>query len=300
MHLKNMKATFHQLEVFEQVAKRLSFTKAAQDLGLSQPTVSAQMKQLTDEVGMPIFEQIGKSIHLTHAGNELLETAQALRGHWARFESTIAGMQGLTKGTLKLACVTTAKYFTPELLGKYCERYPEVDVKLEIANRQTLIERLRDNKDDIYIMVLPPNDIEIAALPFQINKLVVIAPAKHPLVGQKGITLDQLASERFILREKGSGTRSTVSAFFAKHDFEPTVRMELGSNEAIKHSVAAGLGLSVLSQHVLDADPAHDNLAILDINDFPLIEHWHAITPKGKKLSIAAQAFLEMLKPQKI
>ena len=293
-----MKATFHQLEVFEQVAKRLSFTKAAQDLGLSQPTVSAQIKQLADEIGMPIFEQIGKTIHLTQAGLELLETTKALRGHWARFESTIAGMQGLTQGTLKLACVTTAKYFTPRLLGKFCERYPDVDVKLEIANRQALIERLRSNRDDIYIMALPPDDIEIETLPFQTNKLVVVASSKHPLAGQKSIKLARLDSERFILREQGSGTRSTVSDFFAKNYFEPRVRMELGSNEAIKHSVAAGLGISVLSQHVLDVDPSHDELTILDVENFPLIEQWHAITPKGKKLSVAAQAFIEMLKPQ--
>jgi LysR family transcriptional regulator, low CO2-responsive transcriptional regulator len=290
-----MKATFHQLEVFECVARRLSFTRAAEEMGLSQSTVSTQIKQLSEEVGLPLFEQIGKTLYLTQAGQELLATAAELRLQWTLFESNIAGLKGMTRGSLKLACVTTAKYFAPEILGSFCEKFPEIEVKLEIANREKLIERLRKNLDDLLIMTLPPEDIEIETLPFLDNPLVVVASNRHPKVLQKNISIADLAMERFILREHGSGTRETSEAFFSRHNFTPKVRMELGSNEAIKHSVAGGLGISVLSQHVLDVDPAYDRLAVLDVAGFPLFEKWHVLYPKGKRLSLVARAFLDYL-----
>jgi LysR family transcriptional regulator, low CO2-responsive transcriptional regulator len=291
-----MKATFHQLEVFECVARRLSFTRAAEELALSQSTVSTQMKQLSDEVGLPLFEQIGKTLYLTQAGQELLATAAELRAQWDAFASNIAGLKGLMRGRLQLACVTTAKYFAPEILGSFCEKYPEIEVKLEIANRAKLIERLRNNLDDLFIMTQPPEDIDIETLPFLDNPLVVVASNRHSMAGQANIALKDLANEKFILRERGSGTRETSQALFSREGFVPKVRMELGSNEAIKHAISGGLGISVLSRHVLDVDPAFDRLAIMDVVGFPLFEKWHVLYPKGKRLSLVAKAFLEFIK----
>jgi LysR family transcriptional regulator, low CO2-responsive transcriptional regulator len=290
-----MKVTFHQLEVFESVARRLSFTRAAEELSLSQPTVSAQVKQLAEEVGMPLFEQLGKSIHLTDAGRELLLASRAVFDAWNRFEMTVSDMHGLKRGLLKIACASTAKYFTPGLLGPFCAKYPDVDVRLEIANRATLVERLRGNLDDLTIMMLPPDDIDVESEALRPNPLVVVAPSGHSLVGQKNIPVKLLARERFVARENGSATRAIADRFFDKHRTKIEVRMELGSNEAIKHAVAAGLGLAVLSQHTLDANPSVDKLAVLDVVGFPIQDTWYLVTPRGKRLSAVAQAFHDFL-----
>ena len=288
-----MKVTFHQLEVFECVARRLSFTRAAEELQLSQPTVSAQMRQLTAEVGLPLFEQLGKTIHLTAAGRELLVASRQVFHDWSRFEMTVADLRGLKSGRLTVACATTAKYFTPDLLGPFCAAYPEVDIGLTIVNHDGLVERLRRNADDMTIMTLPPADLELDTTPLRTNPLVVVAPAGHPLAQRRNIPLASLKAERFIAREAGSGTRAFLAQFFEAAGFLPDVRMELGSNEAIKHVVAAGLGISVLSQHALDVDPALDRLTVLDVQGFPLDDQWYLVYPRGKRLSPVAQAFYD-------
>ncbi len=290
-----MKVTFHQLEVFECVARRLSFTRAAEELSLSQPTVSAQMRSLSEEVGLPLFEQIGKSISLTDAGRELLAASRGVFDTWSRFEMTIADLRGLKRGLLRVACVTTAKYFVPALLGPFCENYPEVDIRLEIANREALVERLRANADDLYIMMLPPDELDVEKTPFRENPLVMVAPAGHSLAGRAGITLKRMREERFIMREPGSGTRIRTERFFSETGFVPRVRMELASNEAIKHSVAAGLGVSVLSRHALDVEPSLDGLTVLDVEGFPLADDWYFVHLRGKRMSVVARAFYDHL-----
>lgn len=286
-----MKVTFHQLKVFECVARRLSFTRAAEELALSQPTVSAQVRQLSDEVGLPLFEQIGKSVNLTAAGRELLAASRQVFDHWSRFEMTVANLRGLKSGRLALACATTAKYFTPDLLGPFCHTYPEVDAQLTIVNHDALVERLRANLDDLTIMTAPPQDVEVEKARFRSNPIVVVASVNHPLAGRKSIPLERLKNERFIQREAGSGTRARVMMHFEREGFTPEVRMELGSNEAIKHIVAAGLGISALSQLALAVDPALDRLAILDVAGFPLDDDWYLVYPRGKRLSPVAEAF---------
>jgi LysR family transcriptional regulator, low CO2-responsive transcriptional regulator len=288
-----MKVTFHQLEVFDCVARRLSFTRAAEELSLSQPTVSAQIRQLSDEVGLPLFEQIGKTISLTDAGRELLAASRGVFDTWSRFEMTVADMRGLKRGVLRVACVTTAKYFVPALLGPFCENYPEVEIRLEIANREALVGRLRNNQDDLYVMMLPPEELDVEKTPFRENPLVVVAPVGHALVGRAGIELKRLRDERFIMRESGAGTRIRVDRFFNEAGFVPKVRMELSSNEAIKHAVAAGLGISVLSRNALDVDPQLDGLAVLDVEGFPLADDWYFVHLRGKRLSVVARAFFD-------
>jgi DNA-binding transcriptional LysR family regulator len=201
--------TFRQLETFAAVSRLNSFTKAADALHLTQPAVSIQIRQIVDTIGLPLFEQTGRDIALTPAGQELLKTVRGLDDIWNRFESAIDDLKGLKRGKLRVALVTTAKYFLPRMLGAFCKRYPEIDIELEIANREKIVERLRNNQDDLYVMSYPPDDLDIVRLPFLDNEYVVIAPASHWAVGRE-VSLQALAKEPFLLRELGSGSRHVI------------------------------------------------------------------------------------------
>lgn len=288
-------STLRQLEVFEAIARHGSFTRAAEEMFLTQPTVSMQMKKLTDAVGLPLFEQIGKKIYLTDAGRELHRTCRVIFEHFSHFEMAVADMKGLKQGTIKLAVVTTAKYFSPKLFGPFCQQHPGIQIALKVSNRERVLARMADNQDDLYILGQPPADIDAIAEPFLENPLVVMAPLDHPLAGKKRIPLAALADEPFLVREPGSGTRAALERLFAEKHFTPKVRMELGSNEVIKQAIVGGLGISVLSRHTLTLDPQTEQLAILDVEGFPIVRHWYVAYPRGKRLSVVAQAFLEHL-----
>nr|WP_287127469.1 LysR family transcriptional regulator [Candidatus Cyanaurora vandensis] len=287
--------TLHQLQLFRAVAKHLSYTRAAEELFLAQPTVSIQIKQLTKVVGLPLFEQIGKRLYLTSAGRELSETCESIFERLSHFQISIADLQGLKKGRLKLAMGTTAKYFAPRLLGPFCQRYPQIEVSLKLSNRERVIERMTQNADDIYILAHPPENLEVEARPFLKDALVVLAPRDHPLALKRNIPVACLAHEPFLIREVGSGTRMIVQRFFEDHNVPLTVKMEIGSNEAIKQAIIGGLGISVLSQHCLALEGATGQLAILDVQGFPLERHWHVVYPQGKSLSVLARTFLDYL-----
>jgi len=289
-------STLRQLEVFDAIARLGSFTRAAEELFLTQPTVSMQMKKLGDAVGLPLFEQVGKKIYLTDAGRELQKTCRGIFDHFANFEMTVADLKGLKRGALRLAVVTTAKYFAPRLLGPFCDQYPGIEVSLKVSNRERVLERLAENQDDLYILGQPPEELDAVAEPFLENPLVVLAPASHPLAGVKRIPLRRLAEEPFLVREPGSGTRIAVERLFAEHDLAIKVRMELGSNEAIKQAIVGGLGLSVLSRHTLALDAPMGQLAILDVEGFPIERHWYAVYPNGKQPSVVARTFLDYLR----
>jgi len=289
-------STLRQLEVFEAIARLGSFTRAAEDLFLTQPTVSMQIKKLTEAVGLPLFEQVGKKIYLTDAGRELHKTCREIFKHFSHFEMAVADLKGLRQGTLRLAVVTTAKYFAPRLLGPFCQQYPGIQVSLKVSNRERVLERMADNQDDLYILGQPPEELDTVAEPFLDNPLVVLAPAGHPLAGQKRIPLARLAEEPFLVREPGSGTRKALERLFADHGLAIKVRMELGSNEAIKQAIVGGLGVSVLSRHTLALDAPMGQLAVLDVVGFPIERQWYVAYPAGKQLSIMARTFLEYLK----
>lgn len=286
--------TFRQLETFAAVARLNSFTKAADFLHLTQPAVSIQIKQIVDTIGMPLFEQSGRDIALTVAGEELLKTVRSLDDVWNRFESAIDELKGMKRGKLRVALVTTAKYFLPRMLGAFCQRYPDIDIELEIANREKIVERLRSNQDDLYVMSYPPEDLDIVRLPFLDNEYVVIAPAGHWAAG-KQVAMATLASEPFILREQGSGSRHVVDQVMRERDVQLKVRLSLASNEAIRDLVASGMGLSILSRHALGNHPERDGLVILDVEGFPLKQAWNVVHLSGKILSLPAQAFLDEL-----
>lgn len=288
-------ATLHQLKVFEAVARHNSFTRAAEELFLTQPTVSMQVKQLTKAVGMPLFDQVGKRLYLTQAGEELLKTCRQIFEHLDQFEMTVADLKGLKQGRLRVAAVTTAKYFIPRLLGPFCQRYPGIDVSLQVTNHEQIISRLTENLDDLYVMSQPPENIEVTCQPILENPLVVLAPANHPLAGERNIPLERMAEEPFIMREPGSGTRKAVQELFDEHNLTLKVQLDLGSNEAIKQAIAGGLGISILSCHTIALEGSTSQLTILDVQKFPIERYWYAVSPSGKQLSIVARTFLDYL-----
>lgn len=289
-------ATLHQLKVFEATARHGSFTRAAEELFLTQPTVSMQVKQLTKAVGLPLFEQVGKKLYLTDAGRELFATCQDVFSRLDQLEMRVADMKGMKQGQLRLAVITTAKYFVPRLLGPFCQIYPGIDVSLIVTNHEQVIDRLSDNQDDLYIMSQLPEHMDIEAYPFLDNPLVVIAPSNHPLAGKKNIPISELVEEHFIMREPGSGTRRSVQKLFDQEGVSVRVRLELGSNEAIKQAIAGGLGISVLSRHTLTPEGANSELTVLDVQGFPIHRNWYAVYLSGKQLSVVASTFLDYLK----
>jgi len=290
--------TLHQLQVFEVAARHGSYTRAAEELFLTQPTVSMQIKHLTKSVGIPLFEQVGKRLFLTQAGQELFHTCQEIFGRISQFEMSVADMKGLKQGCLKVTVVTTAKYVIPRLLGPFCQRYPGVEISLKVTNHSGVLERLAENKDDLYILSKVPDEPDVKAHPFLANPLVVLANHDHPLVGEKNIPIQKLADQPFITRESGSGTRGYVQQLFNEHKITPTVKIELSSNEAIKQAIAGGLGISVLSKHTISLEGASGQIAVLDVQHFPIPCHWYVIHLAGKQLSVVAQAFLEYLQTE--
>ena len=287
--------TLRQLQVFETVAKQLSYSRAAEALYLSQPAVSMQIKQLEESIGLPLFEQMGKKVFLTDAGKELLQCSCAITQQLEDMDVLFREMKGLEHGRLNISVVSTANYFTPQLLAKFCQRHPNITVTLNVANRDAVLKQVADNATDLAVMGQPSENSDLAAEPFMKNPLVVIAQPSHPLCKLKRIKLNRLEQEVFLLREQGSGTRGAMERFFAEHGIQLRAGMEMGTNEAIKQAVQAGMGLGILSQHSIELELETGRLAVLSVEHFPLLRHWYIVHRKSKRLSAAAQAFKQFL-----
>jgi DNA-binding transcriptional LysR family regulator len=287
-------ATLRQLQVFEAIVRHGNFTRASEELFLSQPTVSMQVKKLADAMGLPLFESVGRGVKPTQAALELYEACRTIFEALANLEMKIADIKGIKRGRLRLCVVTTAKYIAPELLGEFTQMHQGIEVSLKVTNRDRVIDRMQVNEDDLYIMGQAPTDeLQVDAYAFAPNPLVMMAPRNHPLVGKKRIPLSVIAEEPLILREPGSGIRDMTLRLFSKAGLRPKVRMELGSNEAIKHAIVGGLGLSILSLHTLTLEGSDGPVAVLDVEGFPIQRQWFMVHPKGKELSLVARAFLE-------
>jgi DNA-binding transcriptional LysR family regulator len=283
--------TLRQLKVFEAVARHLNYTRAAEELHLTQPAVSMQVKQLEESLGVALFEQLGKRVHLTGTGQEVLAYARSVNQQLDELESVLNRIKGLSGGRLRISVATTANYFIPTLLGSFSRRFPDVTVSLDVTNRETLLRQLNENAVDLVIMGQPPAEANVEAEPFLDNPLVVVAPPDHPLAGKKRIPLKRLQEETFLVRESGSGTRIAMERFFSERSMKLRTGMEVGSNEAIKQSVQAGLGLGLLSRATIEQELTLKRLAVLDIEDFPIMRHWFVVHRQGKRLSAAADAF---------
>lgn len=283
--------TLRQMRVFAAVARHLSFTRAAQELHLTQPAVSQQVSLLEAEVGMPLFEQSGRSIRLAPAGMELLRYATQVTELLREAGETLAAMRGLKRGVLKLGAVSTAKYFAPTLLSDFTPAYPEVAIKFTVANREEIVKLLAANELDLVIMGRPPRELDTTAEPFARHPLVIIASPQHPLTRRHRIPLKSLARESFIIREQGSGTRASMEHVFRERGVTYRASMEVSSNETIKQAVMAGMGLSFISSHTIGLEAETGKLAILDVVGLPIVRDWYVIHLREKILSPIASAF---------
>lgn len=290
-----MNVTLRQLRVFEAVGRLKNYTRAAEELHLSQPAVSMQIKQLESNIGLALFEQVGKKISLTQAGHEMYQMSRIIDSQLNETEQVLEDMKGFRHGRLIIAVASTANYFAPKLYAAFKDKYSAVTLNLDVTNREGLLAHLESNDSDMVIMGLPPEGVELDAQAFLDNPLVVIAPPKHPLAKQEKITMERLQEEMFIMREPGSGTRIAMERFFAEQGAELTTGMEMSSNEAIKQAVQAGLGLGIVSLHTLEMELESARLVVLDVEAFPILRHWYIVHRKGKRLSPLAQAFKEFV-----
>lgn len=288
-------ATLRQLRIFEAVARHMSYTRAARELYLTQPAISMQIKQLEDNVGLPLFEQVGKRIYLTEAGRELHHYSRSITQQLTEAEAVLSELKGVTRGRLNISVVSTAKHFAPYLLAIFSKRFEGATVSLNVTNRETLLRQLAANERDMVIMGVPPKQDDIVAEPFMENPLVVIAPYDHPLCGERNIPLARLQQETFLMREQGSGTRIAMERHFAEQCVNLVSRMEMNSNEAIKQAVQAGLGLGIVSRHTIDLEVEVKRLVILDVVSFPVTRHWYLVHQRDKRLSPVAQAFKDFI-----
>jgi DNA-binding transcriptional LysR family regulator len=286
-----LNVTLRQLKLFESVARNLSFTLAAKQLHLSQPAVSMQVKQLEETVGLPLFEHVGKKIQLTEAGREVYQYIRTIFQTFDEMEEVLAALQGMETGRLDIAVASTVNYFAPRLMAVFNQRYPKIDLRLDVTNRQRLVELLHHNETDIVLMGQPPDTIDLVSEAFMENPLVVIAWPGHPLDGVKSIPLERLTEETFVMREEGSGTRMAMERFFADHQIEIRSGMQMTRNEAIKQGVRAGMGLGVVSAHTIELELETRRLVQLDVQEFPIPRYWYMVYRRAKRLSPSARTF---------
>lgn len=287
--------TLQQMRLFAAVARHKSFTRAAAEVNLTQPSVSMQVKSLEEKIGLPLTEQVGKTLHLTVAGDEVYAACLDILDRVAEMETAIDDLKGEVAGPLNVAVVSSAKYFLPHLLGSFVRRYPKVEPRLQITNRAELLDRLSRNADDFYIMGLAPEEFAVLREPFLENVIVPVARPDHPLAGKTGISLEELAQVPAIGRESGSGTRGAVERLFTENNIEHRYDIVLDDAEAIKQGVIGGLGIAFLSVHALRLELDRGALVTLDVEGFPLRRRWYAVHRQGKRLSKAATVFLNYL-----
>jgi len=290
-----MHVTLRQLHIFETVAKHLNYSRASQELHLTQPAVSMQVKQLEGKVGFRLFEQVGKKIHLTEAGQELSRHGRAVLQQIQLAEEALADLKGLGRGKLNIAVVSTAKYFVPKMLSRFLRRHPGAELKLSVNNREAVLGELADYETDLAIMGRVPEGIEAVAERFAKNLYYFVASPRHPFARARRIPLARLAAETFIVRERGSGTRITLERLFADKQLTLNAAFEMSSNETIKQAVIAELGVSFLSRHTMELDLQTKQLVTLDVAGTPVTRDWYVVHRKDKRLSPMAAAFREFL-----
>jgi LysR family transcriptional regulator, low CO2-responsive transcriptional regulator len=283
--------SLRQLRVFEVAATNRSFSKAAEALHLTQPGVSMHIKELEASAGLPLFERIGRKLYVTEAGQELLARAREILRALKDADDTLDGLRGLRRGRINLAVVSTAKYFVPQLLARFGKDFPELEIRLAVNNRDSVIDQLVANEVDLAIMGRPPQSLDTIAEPFAQNPYVIIAAPDHPLAAHSRTLVETVARENFIVREPGSGTRLAMRQFFEEHGLVCNVGMEMASNETIKQAVMAGMGVSFISRHTIDLEILTQRLVVLDVCGTPVIRQWHVAHLAKKRLSPTAVAF---------
>jgi len=283
--------TLRQLQVFSAVARNLSYTAAARELHLSQPGVSMQVRQLEEAIGLPLFEQLGKKIYLTDAGRRMKEYSRNMADLLEEAEAVFEAIKGVEHGRLSISVATTASHFATRLLAEFSKQHENINLSLDITNREILQRQLIANEPDLVIMGKPPKGLEVEAHAFMQNPLVMIAPRDHPLAAESQIPVSRFSTESFVVREPGSGTRNATRRFFDAHGVAFNAAIEMTRNDAIKQAVEAGLGLGVVSIHTVELELETGRLAVLNVEDFPIMRNWYILQRKGKRLSPAAESF---------
>lgn len=297
MFQANRTPTIRQLQLFSTLVETNSVSKTAERMFIAQPSVSIQLKKLSELLDVELYNQQGKKIHITEAGYAVYNTAQEVASSFENLAIELNAFNGLQAGTLRLCIVSTAQNFMPKILGPFCRKYPDIDVEVTIRNRKTVIERAMQNQDDFYVLSHCPDDLPLNKMPFLDNDLVVIAHERHELARKESISLNRLQHYPFILREKGSGTRSTIDSFCKQHNITLRERMMVESNDAIKNMVSEGLGLAILSRHSVDHHQVK-GIVKLNVEHFPITSDWYLVNNKQRKLSLLAKTFNEYLKSE--
>lgn len=290
-------ATLRQLQVFECIANNQSFSKAAEQLHLTQPTVSMQVKKLTDILETPLFEQIGRKVYLTEAGKILYQASTNILSELGKVEQQINHLKGFSGGTVKMSVISTAQYFVPEVIHKFTLEHPDVTVLMHVGNKEILIDRFNNNQDDFYILGQPPEDLNVNSSRIAVNPLAFVANSNHPLVGKK-LRIQDLTEEVLLMREKGSGIRAQIDNVFKQFEFQPKVKMVLGGLEAIRLGLIQNIGITVASVPTLMKEIEAGEISILNVKGFPINRHWYLIYPKGKDISMVSQKMIDLLKEE--
>lgn len=287
------RVTFHQLRTLESVVRHGSVTRAATDLHLTQPTVSAQVQDLQTALETLLLEPIGRGIRPTQSAHLLRQAALDMFARWQRFEEDLQALHGLERGILRIAGVTTTEYFIAQWLADYSTNHPGIEIDLAVNNRDVVVKHLMQDEIELAVMMMPPHNLALETVPVMHNPLVLIASQHHPWAQKKRLQREILNHEPLLMREQGSGTRIATEAYFQQYRLHLNIRATLGSNEAIKHAVAAGLGLAILSKHALSENPSDEGVAILPVTGFPLKRQWQLVWRKDRRLSLAARRFID-------
>ena len=288
-------ATLRQLRVFESAARHLSLTRAAEELHLTPPAISMQIRQLETHANAELFERVGRRLRLTEAGEEVLGHTRQVLGHIRAAEEAIAGLGSLEQGLLDVGVINAGDHFFPWLVAAFRERHPRIRTRLAVGNRDDLLERLTAHALDLAVMSHPPTERTFVAEPFAPHPHVIVARADHPMAKRRRIPLERIAEEPLITREPGSATRLAMDQAFAEARIVPRIDMEIASNETIKQAVAAGFGLGFLSQHCIEQEVSLGRLAILRVEGFPVMRQWYVVHRRGRRLPRIAEAFAQFL-----
>ena len=295
-----MRITFRQLQVFNEVCDLRSYSRAAEEMSLTQPAVSLQIRQLEELIGQPLFDYVGKKLYMTEAAEALQLASRDIFGRLENLDMQLSDMQGSLQGQLKLAVESSAKYFVPHLFAAFKRQHPEVNLQLTVVNRAQAVRRLSDNRDDLVIMSMVPQDMGLEFLPFLNNPIIAVAPADHPLCDQGPLHLQDLVPYTLVIREPGSGTRLACEEYFKEKRVHFNQTLEVASTESQRECAIAGLGVALLTRHAVNLELATGLLRELPVDELPLYRSWCAVQAKAKRLSPVAHAFLGFIRSERL
>ena len=295
-----MRITFRQLQVFYEVCDLRSYSRAAEEMSLTQPAVSLQIRQLEELIGQPLFDYVGKKLYMTEAAEALQLASRDIFGRLENLDMQLSDMLGSLQGQLKLAVESSAKYFVPHLFAAFKRQHPEVNLQLTVVNRAQAVRRLSDNRDDLVIMSMVPQDMGLEFLPFLNNPIVAVAPTDHPLCNRGPLHLQDLEPYTLLMREQGSGTRMACEEYFKEKRVHFSQTLEVSSNESQRECAVAGLGVALLTRHAVSLELATGLLRELPVEELPLYRSWCVVQAKAKRLSPVAHAFLGFIRTERL